>query len=122
MGFDLCVDVTFHMCHVEGKPFYYSKGDMRKIYDISIMVVPEHLRKALQLRGHFLFAYTDHFNAMERFNVDANEFLEYFPSWENVLASDMYDDYWTEEDHNRFNELLKWCVNQDVYFQVSWSY
>jgi hypothetical protein len=122
MGFDLSFDLLLHMCDETGKPFYYSRKKFEKLYDISGIIVPQHLRGSLQLRGHFLHIYTRAFNADERFSVEVDEFLDSFPSWEDVESDSCYDDYWTEKDHKNFKELLEWCVKQDMYFRVTWSY
>jgi hypothetical protein len=123
MGFDLYVQLVLNMCPNEGKPYYYSRDDFKKLYDISPIVVPTHLRKYVELRGHFLHAYTRHFNEQDRFVVEVCEFLEDFPSWEDVVADDSYSIYdWEEKDHTLFKELLEWCQAQNVFFNVNWSY
>ena len=126
MGFDLFITLKLHMCDGTGKPYYYDK-DFSKNYDISAIVVPEHLRKYLQQRGKYLHAYTDKFNREDRFDVDIDEFLEEFPLWQQVVADEAYDKYecyyyWDEEDHKKFKELLDWCSQQRCYFSLDWSY
>ncbi len=121
MGFDLFIGLHLHMCDETGKPYYFGKN-IEKKYDISEIMVPKQFHKYLQLRGHFLHAYTRHFNQENRFEVDVGEFLEGFPKWKEVKSDSSYDDYWTKEDHLAFKALLKWCEEQACYFNVSWSY
>ncbi len=125
MGFDLYISVKFHMCDGTGKPYYITRKDYSKCYDISAIVVPEHLRKYCYHRGGYLHAYTDTFNVEERFEVEASEFLENFPTWEDVSGYEGFEekyDFWNEDDHNMFKELLEWCVKQDAFFHAEWSY
>ncbi len=121
MGFDLFIGIKFNMCPHTGKPYYYGK-DVQKMYDISEIVVPTEFRDYLQLRGHFLHAYTRDFNQENRFEVEVGEFLDGFPKWTEVKSDPMYDDYWTKQNHLTFKSLLKWCQEQQCIFNVSWSY
>jgi len=130
MGFDIMIDVRFHMCNITGKPYYnsYKKniGEVTRIYEMPSFEVPKELRKYLVGRGHLFHAYTDSFNERDVFEACADQFLEYYPTWEQVMANENFRDdivdFWNEDDHNNFKKLLEWCVNQDVTFQVSWSY
>lgn len=122
MGFDLSIDMCLGMCTTTGKPYSYDK-DFKKCYDIPSVEIPEELRKYLEQRGPYLHIYTSHFNEQDRYDVNVNEFLEEFPSWEDVLAHPNYDEeYWTEEEHTTFLKLLKLCAKSTVSFRVSWSY
>lgn len=121
MGFDISIDMVLCMCNKTGKPYYYG-NNLVKIYDFSSIVVPDHLKEYLVGRGPVFHAYTSEFNYENRYNVPVYEFLEQYPSWSSVQEEYKDHDYWTEEDHNKFKELLEWCKKQSVDFRVSWSY
>ena len=121
MGFDIAIEMNLSMDVATGKPYYYGKN-FEHIYDISSIVVPEHLRIYLVGRGPIFHAYTSEFNYENRYNVSVSEFLEHYPSWDSVHEDYADHDYWTESDHNKFKELLEWCQKQPVSFNVSWSY
>ncbi len=130
MGFDICITLNLMMCPETGKPFAYGSdpvtGQFTKLYDFSNLVVPEHLRPYLSGRGHLFHAYTDHLqHDNPGLEVDLQEFLEFYPSWEDVQTHSSYDkedDYWQEEDHTKFKELLEWCAKSPYNFNVCWSY
>lgn len=128
MGFDIHIQVIFYMCSSSGKPYYFKRNRETKLiekkYDFPDFIVPEALCKYLVGRGHLFHAYTEYFNDQERYCVPLEEFLERYPSWEEVVDHENYSDEggWTEDDHLGFLDLLKWCSKQDVSFEVSWSY
>jgi len=130
MGFDIMIDVRFHVCDITGKPFYYKydkkTNSSSRIYEMPSFEVPKELRKYLVGRGHLFHAYTDSFNERDVFEACADQFLEYFPTWEQVMENENFRDdipeFWNEDDHNNFKKLIEWCTVQDFTFQVSWSY
>lgn len=110
------------MCPETGKPYYYDE-DLKKVYDFPDFQIPEDLRKYLQGRGHFFHAYADHFEEEGLgFEVEVCEFLDCFPDWEQVKEHTQYDESWTQEDHDRFKELLECLESLPASFSVSWSY
>lgn len=121
MGFDIAIEMIMGMCKETGKPYYHGKN-FEHMYDISHIVVPEHLREYLEGRGPIFHAYTSDFNYENRYEVPVYEFLEHYPSWKEVHEEYADHDYWTENDHNKFKELLEWCEKQAVSFRVNWSY
>jgi hypothetical protein len=130
MGFDIMINVCFNMCSETGKPFYYKFDKntqiLNRIYEMPSIEVPQQLRKYLVGRGHLFHAYTDTFNERDVFQACADQFLEYYPTWEQVMANEEFRDdivdFWNEEDHTNFKKLLEWCTDQDFTFQVTWSY
>jgi hypothetical protein len=128
MGFDINVMMELFLCPATGKPFYYGRDKetkkVEKVYELPTLIVPEMMRKYLVGRGHIFHAYTDHFNEKEIFNVSVDEFLEEYPTWDDVMKCDYYSDegYWSEEDHEGFKRLLEWSCQQGVSFRVAWSY
>lgn len=116
------------MCPARGKPYYIKKVNTRyeKCYEIPDITVPDKICDYLEGRGHLFHAYTDYFNEQDIFNVSVDEFLEHYPSWEDVQKHDYFRDdivgYWSEKDHDWFKLLLEWCVKQEVSFRVMWSY
>jgi hypothetical protein len=131
MGFDINVEVCFLMCAETGKPFYYHYDEatkkMSRKYEMPSFDVPENLRKYLVGRGHLFHAYTQYFEDNDLgFNVSAETFLENYPSWEEVMEHEEFrddiPDFWNEDDHIGFKQLLEWCVKQDCSFQLTWSY
>lgn len=131
MGFDITVQLCFHMCNKTGKPYYYNYkknlGEVTRIYEMPSIEVPEHLREYLVGRGPIFHAYTDNFNERDVYLACVDQFLEYYPTWTDVTNHSSFSEedtlsYWKEEDHNKFKELLEWCAAQDVAFQVSWCY
>ena len=126
MGFDIYISLNLHMCPEQGKPFYYKYNQKEKttekVYEMPTLDVPKPLRKYLQGRGHLFHAYTDVFNERDVFEACVEQFLEYYPSWEEVSKHEEVPDYWDEEDHTNFKKLLEWCSVQDCSFHVSWSY
>ena len=127
MGFDILITLDLGMCPETGKPFYYSSEHFEKVYTLPPIEVPEDLRRYLEGRGRHFHAYTDTFNDQLVFETTIERFVEEYPSWEDLMVSDEYredilDCEWTEEDHNTFLKLLKWCMHQPVCFRISWSY
>lgn len=122
MGFDIHIQMILYMCPASGKPYSYMNSE--KAYGLPDVIVPKKLCKYLVGRGHIFHAYTEYFNSQETYCVSAEEFLEHFPSWEEVVEHENYsdEDGWAVEDHRGFQALLEWCVTQEVSFQVSWSY
>lgn len=121
MGFDINIEMVLSMCAETGKPYSYGK-DLERVYDFSTILVPQELKQYLVGRGPVFHAYTQHFNYEDRYNVPVYEFLEHYPSWDSVQEEYADHEYWTEEDHNKFKELLEWCKAQRVSFRVDWSY
>jgi hypothetical protein len=128
MGFDINITMELLMCPATGKPFYYGRNKetkkIEKFYELPSIQVPGKMCDYLVGRGHFFHAYTDTFNEKDVFNVSVYEFLEEFPSWEDVMKSEYYNDEcgWMEEDHLGFQRTLEWCTEQDVCFRICWSY
>ena len=128
MGFDISIQILFHMCPESGKLFYYKRNKqtnhIEKCYDVPDIIVPEQMCEYLVGRGHLFHAYTEYFNEQERYCVSVEEFLDHYPSWEDVTSHENYydEDGWTEENHEGFLRLLEWCAKQEVSFQLSWSY
>ncbi len=113
-----------HLCPVTGKAFVYHYENKKTVkkYDIQDIQIPEKYRRFVELRGHFLHAYTDEFNFSDIFETRVYNLLEEFPAWEEVTKYEFEDDYWSEEDHNTFKEALKWFSEQPYTFNASWSY
>ena len=128
MGFDINVMMMLYMCPETGKPYYLKWNketrNYEKLYELPDIIVPEKMCEYLVGRGHHFHAYTEVFNEDGRYDVSVDEFMDYFPSWEEVLENPSYNDEcgWCEEDHKGFKRLLEWCCKQDVSFRVSWSY
>jgi hypothetical protein len=124
MGFDLSIEMVMQMCPEKGKPYYMVYDEdtkaLEKVYGIPDVQVPEHLAKYLQGRGRHLEVY------LKDLNDDGPEYpyvlLDFYPTFEEVKEWSDYEDYWTEGDHEHFRELLEWCAEQKVSFQVSWSF
>ena len=114
------------MCPASGKPFWYKFNpetkQVDKCYEFPDIQVPSKMCEYLQLRGRFLYAYTDSFNELRIFDVNVHDFLHEFPTWQRVRAHEEFDDSWIEEDHFGFLRLLEWCSQQSIEFRVSWSY
>jgi hypothetical protein len=122
MGFDLFISVSFLLCPETGLMYEYN-DDLTKNYNINNVRVPEHLRRFLKQRGHHLSLYTS--RVTDEYSTGADNFLDKFPEWSEILDDDEYDDYkdrWTEEDHNLFKETLTWLLSQKVNAIVSWSF
>ena len=126
MGFDLTVHLCLSLCPTTGKPFHYrtnpETGLLERCYDIPTISVPENLREYLEGRGKHFHAYTDMFTENDQSEIFVEQFLDKYPPWETVCASNFYDESWTQEDHLAFKSLLKWCAMQSVPFLVSWSF
>lgn len=125
MGFDMYIKISMMVCPETGTPFYYKKnketGKIEKLYGFPSVVVPEHLRKYIRGRGSHFNAYIEDWNE-DMMQCDVNFFLDRFPSWEDVQIHSCYDEDWTCDDHFGFEKLLLWCNEQDVSFEVCWSY
>lgn len=119
MGFDLSIELVMMMCPIKGKPFYYTNS-LEKVYGIPDIEVPEHLAQYLQGRGYHYLAYIE--GLADDGPTRPDVVLDAYPSFEEVQKHHSYEDYWTEGDHELFKELLEWCVDQKVSFQISWSY
>ena len=125
MGFDIHVTLMLHLCPETGKPYYYAcseDGTTQKMYGVPDVEVPKEFRTYLCGRGHHFHAYTEYFNEMEQYDVDVEEFLLHYPSWDEVQDNVNYDDEWTKEDHDGFEDLLSWCSGQPSPYRVAWSY
>ena len=122
MGFDLFISVSFPLCPETGLMFEYN-DDLTKNYNIPSIRVPEHLRRFLKQRGHHLRLYTS--RVTDEYSTGADNFLDKFPEWAEILEDDEYDDFkdvWGEEDHNLFKGTLAWLVNQKVNAIVNWCF
>lgn len=67
--------------------------------------VPAHLRKYMQGEGELFEQY---FFRDDKPLFELYEIFRNFPEWETVDESNYDDVDWTREDHNFFEELLKW--------------
>lgn len=125
MGFDIYIKMSMMICPETGRPFYTKKnketGKYEKLYEFPSVIVPEHLRKYITGRGWHFSAYIEEY-VEPVMNCDVDFMLEGFPSWEDVQIHEKYDDSWTSDDHFAFEDLLIWCNQQDVPFEVCWSY
>ena len=119
------------ICSITGKPFYHGThadtGAFAAIYGYPDVTVPEELRKYLMGRGRHFVAYTRSLELDDLgLNVSVDQFLEKFPSWEELYQHDEISeetlDYWNEEDHAKFKKLLEWCLESGLDYRVSWSY
>ena len=128
MGFDINISLVLGMCEETGKPFYYKYNKytgVQKSYEIPNVEVPKELRPYLVGRGHIFHAYTKTFNERDVYETSVEQFLENFPSWDDVQAHENYEEGecgWTEYDHENFKKLVEWCSVQDCSFRISWSY
>ena len=123
MGFDLFIRATFLLCRSTGKPYYFASDNSRN-YDLSVATVPAEYRRMMQLRGGIFHAYTTQmFEDKDMVDVSVSDFLEKFPTWDEVHEYDPECDYWTEQEHNDFKDALTWLnANHLVEYRVQWSY
>ena len=123
MGFDLFIYASFLVCPETGKPYCFASDHSRN-YDLSVATVPEKHRRMMQLRGGILHAYTTQvYEDKNTVNVSVYDFLEKFPTWDEVREYDPECDYWTEKEHNEFKDALMWLnANNTVQYRVDWSY
>ena len=122
MGFDLFISISFGLCCETGLMFKYN-DDLTKNYNIPKIRVPEHFRRFLKQRGHYLRLYTS--RVTDEYSTEADNFLDKFPEWSEIAEDDEYDDFkdvWGEEDHNLFKVTLAWLVNQKVNAIVNWCF
>lgn len=131
MTFHIRFYISLDICSETAKPYYCKKnketGNFEKHYSIPDIIIPEHLRKYIELKGDMFYAYINYFyeNEQDVTNVHVEEFECWYPSWEEVIHSEHYDpdnNSWTEEDHLNFKELVDWCVKQDADFHIYWMY
>lgn len=144
MGFDFYITLSMMMCPRTGKPFYYgtdpATGRMARIYELPDLHVPDNLKEYLQQRGHHFHAYIQRFKEEDSkiHDVSVAEFLEGFPTWDQVKQTDWFKDQmfgyndegnvdsdsdcWSLTDHECLLRLLTWCSSQSYDFRVSWSY
>jgi hypothetical protein len=118
MGFDLEISCRLRLCHQTGTMFFY-KSDLTKEYVIPNIVVPEQFRRFINQHGYYLRLYTSQSTDGA---TSADNFLDKFPEWTEILKDNDYEESWTEEDHNLFKEALEWLVKQPIGFIVSWSF
>ena len=127
MGFDINIQMVLMICPYSGKPFYYRKekntNELVKVFGIPDITVPEELRRFLSFKNNIMAAYTENLPT-NGLSATVDEFLEYFPTWEDILLGNFFDEYshWSQKEHYSFKALLEWCNEQDVCFQVTWSY
>ena len=128
MGFDLNIMLERCRCPDTGRPYYLTwvkqKRDFEKVYEVPNIQVPPKMCEYLVGRGPIFYAYTEPFNEKGISNVSVSEFLEAFPSWDDVRRHSCYDKdgHWIEEDHEGFQRLIEWCNDQEPPFRVCWSY
>jgi hypothetical protein len=127
MGFDLFINVQYNLCPDTGKPYYISKTNFEKVYDLPEINIPVSLRKYLQGRGSIFHAYIHEFDLDDQTSVDVESLVFSYPLWDQVKNSEWYDEIWeedwTEKEHNEFFELLKYLKeNYSCRFNVDWSY
>ena len=124
MGFDLNIRADLAICSDTGKPYFYIADSSRmRVYDLSKLVVPKEHRRFLNQRGGIFHAYTTCvFEDNNITNVSVYEFLEKYPSWEDVKAYDEECTYWTEKDHDEFKAALEWFNKDYIKYRIDWSY
>jgi len=124
MGFDLNIHANLSICSDTGKPYFYiSDGSRMRIYDLSKLVVPKEHRRFLNQRGSIFHAYTTCiFENKDITNMPVYEFLEKYPSWNDVKTYDEECNYWTEKDHNEFKAALEWFNHDYIQYRIDWSY
>jgi hypothetical protein len=124
MGFDLNIHADLLICSDTGKPYFYiPDGSRMRIYDLSKLVVPKEYRRFLNQRGSIFHAYTTCvFENNDITSVSVYEFLEKYPSWEDVKTYDEECNYWTEKDHNEFKAALEWFNHDYIHYRIDWSY
>lgn len=132
MGFDLNINLTLSMCEETGDAYLgYGKvdGKLQKIYyDREKHCVPKHLRPYLTQRGRYLSHYTwdiEQEDCMMEASVE--KFYEAFPNWDDIKDEEEIAKWEiTEDDHNKFFELIKWLYDMEMkYFasyKIYWSY
>lgn len=119
MGFDMNISCAILVCMDTGRPFFLTNQGL-SVFDLSQMaVVPEEYRKYINLRGTIYHEYIRFFGSDEMM-VDAAEFLERFPLWEDIDLNE--DAQWTAADHNKFHDAIQWFANAEVNYIISWSY
>lgn len=119
MGFYIHIYIMTQLCPETGKPFYYGPN-FEKIYDIPEIVVPEQYRRFLSEKNSIYHAYMSDNNYYD--SVDMVH--DTFPTWQQVknLYPDAEEEYeWTEQDHNLFNEAIKWFASQPIGYIIHWG-
>ena len=115
MGFDMIIACSLGVCPESGRPFIPCKNG-GKNFDLSqIPEVPQEFRRFIQLRGS---VFQEYVQAFDKTTADAQEFLESFPTWDEISENDN----WTSLDHNKFYAAVRWFANAGVNYMVSWSY
>jgi len=127
MGFDLTIHAVFLLCSDTGKPYCFNLDNNKRLiksYDLSVADVPAAHRRMMKLRGGILHAYTTKvFDDYATLDMSVSDFLDKFPTWDEVHNHDPDCDYWTEKDHNEFKTALEWLnENNFVQYRVHWSY
>lgn len=127
MGFDLYIGLEYHLCPETGKPYYFSKKTLEKVYKLPELKIPDHLKKYLQGRGGIFHKYVEEFDSNNVTRTDVDSFLLEYPLWDQVKDSDWYDEswegIWDEKQHDEFRELLvHLSETYDCYFNIDWSY
>jgi len=121
MGFDMNISCAILVCADTGRPFFLTNQG-QSVFDLTqIAIVPEEYRKYINLRGTLYYEYTRSFGNDETI-VDAAEFLDRFPRWEEIDLNDNADVQWTPADHNKFHDAIQWFANAEVNYIISWSY
>ena len=123
MGFDISVILKIGLHPETGVPFVWSNETPDRLpFNPADFVVPAEHRHVLRGRGPIFHAYTERFNREDRYEVGAAEFLEDFPTWEEVKNHDRYYDEWTEDDHNKFKAAIEWFAAASYVYNLEWSY
>lgn len=123
MGFDMAITCGLNMCTETGRPFFYRRENLEKVFDLSQIenVPPEH-RRFMVMKGDVFYEYTRSFGKRENI-VDAGAFLDGFPPWDEVELDIDSTEVWTSLDHSEFHEAIRWFANsEDANYLVSWSY
>lgn len=129
MGYDWSIILSLRLDPATGKAAFYNLQSSRvelTPFNPADFVVPEEYREFIQMRGHHLQVYTKPVEedskeyGVTRYDAVPSEILHFYPSWESILEKDPYID-WTEEEHTKLKEALKWFDSKGCY-KVEWCY
>jgi hypothetical protein len=121
MGFYINICRCLNVCPETGKPYYYdfTGGQIKKVYGIREIVIPEQYRRFLHEKGSIFRAYmieNEHY-------TDIRELNERFPSWDDVKEEfpEAEEEYgWTKKDHDLFEKAVEW-FSTNGNFVISWG-
>ena len=124
MGVEHAITLSLKVCNETGRLYYTNylpdTDEEEKIYDIATVAIPKDLLRYVSGYSHHMFPYIWRFIDQQEKSCSVSVFLHSFPAWDDIKDQTWNLHNWSEEDHNRFKELLTLYQGSGMPFQIQW--